>query len=73
MMFKWFNILDDCICSVQAINASHAEARVVLKGNKLLMQYVKRFDSVLSDSAETVASLQGGLPILYDWRSYDEI
>ena len=58
---------------IQAINANQAEARAVLEGYKLLMHYAEGFGTVLSDSVETVASLRGGLPILYDWRSYEEI
>lgn len=59
--------------ATQAINPAQAEAKAVLEGYKLLLQKANGVGTVFSDSMETVLSLAGSLPIIQDWRSYEDI
>ncbi|KAF3329666.1 hypothetical protein FCM35_KLT04997 [Carex littledalei] len=59
--------------AIEAVNPNQAEAKGVLEGYRLLVQWAKGVGTVCSDSMETVKSLQNRLPVINDWRSYEDI
>lgn len=59
--------------SIAAINPAQAEAKAVLEGYITLNQIAQGKGMVYSDSKDTVAALGSSVPLITDWRSYDEL